>query len=301
MFFKKALFCTSFFFILGIASIQCKDSNDWNYVPRAPQKTSLLFHSWSIYSQFGEEGVLDEILKKLQITDGTFIEFSVFYDTCTSNVRYLADREWQGIFVDASTELLRDTRKNNQYFRLLPSILCLEEILYFKDVAHLSRVQFIKDSAAINKTTLDRIGNSFFYNNEIDVLSIDLGGADLLLLERVQHKPKIIIVKAGCYWTPFATAKIPAEIALYGLNQPLAVVVDEARNQGYTPVCYTGNVFLVRDDLLKSFQEIKKDPVTLWRDAWYYYLENQPSYVTWIIDKRASHSYIQQFDPLNYN
>jgi len=260
------------------------------------QETSLLFHSWSIYSQFGEEGILDEILKRLDLMEGMFIEFSNFYETCTSNVRFLAERGWQGIFVDIDDDHSSKNRKSYQYIVPLAPILCLEETLYFKDVTHFPDVRFIKESKEVDKNIFDQIVRSLCRGKEIDILSIDVGGFDDLILEGIQHKPKMIIIKAGMYWSPFLVEKIPLEIATNGLNQPLTVLISLARNQGYTPVCYTGNLILVRDDIACLFNEIVKDPITLWMDAWHYFLEKKPSYISWVIENRASKEDIRKFD-----
>lgn len=166
------------------------------------QESSLLYHNWSIYSQLGEEGVLDEILKRLCIEDGIFIEFSSFYNTYTSNVRFLAERGWQGIFIDAAENLSSNNKKKCQPYRFLPPILCLEEILYFKELGHLSQVQFIKDCNVISENYFDQIIQRHFQNKEIDVLSIDLAGLDFKLLEELQNRPKIIIINTDLSLPP---------------------------------------------------------------------------------------------------
>lgn len=258
----------------------------WQEEPTATQKDSLLFCGWSIYSQFGEEGVLDEILKRLNLSEGVFIEFSVFYDLYVSNTRFLADRGWQGVFIDVSTDLSTKDRIKSQNLRKLSPILCMEEILYFKDIGHLPQVQFIKwfitrNSIAARVKNFDQVAHTFFPNKEIDVLSIDLDGLDYLILEELQHKPKVIVVKGASYWTPHVSARrIPDVVTLQGLDQSLPVIIDIAKKQGYMAVCYTGYVFLIREDLSLPFEKIKNDPVNLWFDSYHYYAEKNHSQIS---------------------
>jgi hypothetical protein len=292
----KWMFSMAFLSVLIAEEIEWEKQHYWQNSPLSLQDSSLLFHNWSIYSQLGEEGVLDEILKRLNLDMGNFVECSAFYGAYISKVRFLADRGWRGIFVDVSARLKGHNWENSQPFRFLPPILCLEEMLYFKDVKHLPQVQFIDDTSVGDGYSIHQAIDTYFQDREVDILSIDLGGLDYLALENLQYRPKIIIITAGLSWTPLLTTKIPLEIASYGLNQPIAVLIDLAQNKGYAPLCYMGSIFFIRNDLLFPFQSIKKDSVTLWLDFWYYCIENRPSYISWIINSRNSNNYVGMFD-----
>jgi len=245
------------------------------------QKNSLLFHSWSRYSQFGEEGILEEILRRLQIDDGFFVEFGAANGLYLSNTRFLAERGWKGAFIEASPELIEEAMEN-----------C-------KDLPH---VQLINEFVAPNKAskrgmTLDTIAEIYFPEEEIDVLSIDIDGSDYLILENLRCKPKIILIEGGIYWSPTLRKRIPDAIAAYDLNQPLPEMFSIAAKKGYTPVCFTINTFFIRNDLASCFQEIENDPESLYWDSWYYYSEKYPHHIEYVRRARDSNSLIRKYDP----
>lgn len=248
-------------------------------LPTAVQESSLLYKSWAIYSQWGEEGILDEILMRLNIKNGFFVEFGG-WDAChLSNTRFLADRGWAGMFIEADEKLHHEAVKN---------------------CAHLSKVQclceFVTDKPTSKGKTLDQIAAEYFPQQEIDVLSIDIDGADYLILEKLKCRPKVILIEGGISWHPLVTKRMPDLIAKNQLNQPLYVIFKIASKAGYTPVCFTINSFLIRNDLIEPFKCIKNDAVTLWFDSWYYYLEKFPIISSYIREVRATDPWILQYD-----
>lgn len=266
-----------FLFLLFITQLRASDP-----FPSSVHPNSLLHKAWSIHSQFGEEGILEEILKRLQITDGFFVEFGAADGAYASNTRFLADRGWKGAFIESSRELIERAR-----------LTC----------NHLFHVQIIHEFVTWDPQdprgrTFDEIADQFFPFEEIDVLSIDIDGADLQILETLWRKPKIIIIEGGVYWHPTLTTRIPDPIAFHEINQPLPVIFEVARKKGYKPVCFTINTFFVREDLYPRFQEIQNDPVTLWFDSWYYYSKKNLPHILYVKNARETNPNIRQFDEL---
>ncbi|MBI2743610.1 MAG: FkbM family methyltransferase [Chlamydiales bacterium] len=250
--------------------------------PKKIQKQSLLHKAKSIYSQFGEEGILEEILKRLDIKSGFFVEFGAADGRYLSNTRFLAERGWRGAFIEASPSLFEKAKEN---CRDIPQVMLINEFVSC-------------DPLDCRGKMFDLIAAQYFPKEEIDVLSIDIDGSDYLILETLRCKPKIIIVEGGVYWSPHLTTRIPDEVAAQDLNQPLPVVFEEAKRLGYRPVCFTINTFLVREDLYPVFQKIKNDPVTLWTDSWIYYSKHYPGHIEWVRNARKTHPLIRQFDHL---
>lgn len=249
--------------------------------PSSIQKNSLLFQSWSKRSQYGEEGILDAILKRLNITDGFFAEFGGWDGEYLSNTRFLADRGWRGAFIEADSKLSIQAQKNCRH---LPKVQCICEFVTW-------------DRAKSQGKTFDQIADQFFPKEEIDVLSIDIDGPDYLILESLKRRPKIIIIEGGICWFPTVSTRIPDIVAKNEVNQPLSVIFDIARKKGYKPVCFTINTFFVREDLFAPFEDIKNDPLTLWFDSWNYYKQKTPGIASYVRKIRASHPWIRQFDP----
>lgn len=254
---------------------------DMPVIPTETQKNSLLFHSWANLSQFGEEGILDEILKRLGITSGFFVEFGAWDSLHLSNTRFLADKGWKGAFIEADEALIAEARKNCEH---LPNVQCIHEFVTWDKALSLGK-------------TFDQIADQFFPKEEIDVLSIDIDGADYLILETLKRKPKIIIIEGGISWHPALTKRVPDFVAKNQSNQPLAVIFEIAKKKGYKPVCFTINTFFVREDLYEPFKNIENDSISLWFDSWYYFLEKAPAISSYVRDVRTTDPWIKQFDP----
>ncbi len=271
---------TSYFIACGLFFSGTNSLNADSILPTKVQENSLLYKSRSIYSQWGEEGILDEILTRLNIDKVFFIEFGG-WDAChLSNTRFLADRGWAGAFIEADEQLHNQAVKNCEH---LPNVQCLCEFVTW-------------DSALSKGKTLDQIVESHFPKQEIDVLSIDIDGADYLILEKLKCRPKIIIIEGGISWHPLVTKRIPDLVAKNQINQPLDVIFKIAKKVGYTPVCFTINSFLIRNDLVDPFKEIKNDAVSLWFDSWYYYLDKFPEIASYIREVRATNPWALQYD-----
>lgn len=245
------------------------------------QKDSLLNTNWKIYSQSGEESVLDQMLKKMNIQKGFFVEFGGCDGKLLSNTRFLAERGWEGAFIEC----------DNQFFPKL-----------YETCSQFSHVQGIKEFVTATADdrrgkTLDFIQSTYFPNKEIDVLSIDIDGPDYLILENLQCRPKIICIESSGYWHPSLKTKIPDEIAVKNLGQPLSVIIDIAKAKGYEPVCFlTVNLFLVRKDFYHLFSSIDNSCETLWLESWNHLKLKQPSDQKYIQQARATDPNIRAYD-----
>lgn len=57
-----------------------------------------------IHSQTGEDGVLDETFRRMNITNGTFCEFGAHNGKYCSNTRHLLEQGWTGKLIEANLE-----------------------------------------------------------------------------------------------------------------------------------------------------------------------------------------------------
>lgn len=64
-----------------------------------------------IFSQFGEDGIIDFLVKKLDLKIKTFIEFGV-EDYEESNTKFLLEaRNWKGLVIDSSKKFINIIKK----------------------------------------------------------------------------------------------------------------------------------------------------------------------------------------------
>jgi hypothetical protein len=238
---------------------------------------SLNRYPRKVYSQSGEDGVIEEIFKRLDIHNGFFVEFGAYDGITLSNTRYLWEKGWSGVMIEPHPDSFAKLR---QHYHQQPRIICLHMFVSFK-------------GSSIAGQTFDEIANTFFPHNEIDFLSIDIDGADYRILESLVCKPKVICIEAGMHWHPLLNIMIPDEFAFQGLQQPLAIMNSIAQAKGYTPVCLEGgNLFLIRNDLAHFFNEVPQDTLTLWRDGWRSYPESHD----YLIKFRANNTIIVRFE-----
>lgn len=262
-----------FFFVLFFQQCLFSESDESNY-------DSLHHYSQNVYSQRGEDGILQEILSRLNIENGFFVEFGAWDGIWFSNSRNLFEKGWSGVFIEADKrgyQALISNYKNEK------NALCLNEFVAYEDEE--------------KGKTIDAIADEYFPNQEIDFMSIDVDGADHLILEGLKRKPKILCIEGGFSWNPNFTKRVPDNIALQNLQQPLSVMIEIGRKQGYEPICFTQNTFFIRSDLYEPFKEIKNDPLTLWQEGF----RNLPSETkNWLINHRKTHKIIRFFEGKEY-
>lgn len=246
----------------------------------ASNDDSLHKYSQNIYSQRGEDGILQEILSRLNIENGFFVEFGAWDGMWLSNSRNLLEKGWSGVYIEADKKgyeaLISNYRNEN-------NVLCLNE--------------FVAYEGQEQGKTIDAIADEYFPHQEIDFMSIDIDGADHLILECLKRKPKILCVEGGFSWNPNFTRRVPDQIAFQNLQQPLAVMIDIGKKQGYEPVCFTQNTIFIRSDLYEPFKEIKNDPLTLWQEG---FQNLPPETRSWLIDFRRKHSIIRSVEGKEY-
>lgn len=210
---------------------------------------SLNRYSFIVYSQYGEDGVINEIFNRLGIKNGFFVEFGAADGVWLSNTRYLWEQGWSGAMIEPGSkynQLVANYKNSN--------VLCIKEFVSWEEDAK-------------EGLTFDKIKEKYFADQEIDLLSVDVDGLDYQILKSLKCRPKVIMVECNLYWHPLFTKEVPTDIAVHNLQQPLAVMIKMARELGYEPVCATINLFLVRKDLYEPFKKCPSDALTLWRDG----------------------------------
>jgi hypothetical protein len=131
---------------------------------------------YNIHSQYGEDGVINHILDTIGVTEGYFVEFGAWDGIYMSNTCLLAEKGWEGIFIEASKEKFEILMKNHNNPRL-------ELINAFVEVN--------------GKYSLDNIINrSKFKGKDPILLSIDIDSDDLAIwMSLKEYRPNIVIIE----------------------------------------------------------------------------------------------------------
>ena len=134
---------------------------------------NLINFGFKVYSQSDEDGILEEIFKRIGISQKKFIELGV-QDGKECNTTYLLKSGWSGLWVDMST----DENKLRLDFRNY-----IKENLNFK-------------KQWITKKNVNEIIYGFYSDNdEIDLLSIDLGINTYHILSEIKVNPRVIVTE----------------------------------------------------------------------------------------------------------
>lgn len=198
---------------------------------------------FKVFSQFGDDGIIQYLVHHLKIETKTFIEFGVENYT-ESNTRFLLmNNNWKGLVIDGSKENVDYIKNDNIYWKYDLTAVCA----------------FV-DRENINKIFLE---NNF--SGEIGLLSIDIDGNDYWVWDAINViNPAIVIVEYNSLFGPKAKVSTPYDAAfqrtkahysnLY-FGASLAALCSLAEHKGYAFVGSNSagcNAFFVKRKLIIS-------------------------------------------------
>jgi hypothetical protein len=209
-----------------------------------PDATRPLWqHEFKVFSQWGEDGIIQFLVNHLEIANRTFIEFGV-EDFAESNCRFLLMKDyWSGFVIDGSEKNIARLRAS--YFFWQHQLTPKASFITRENVAAL----------------LDESG----FDKELGILSVDIDGVDYHVLEALgQWRPAILIVEYNeafgtqrpvtvPYDPMFVRQKKHVSNQYWGANLPAFCHL--ASQRSYALVGVNGvasNAFFVRRDLLNE-------------------------------------------------
>jgi len=138
---------------------------------------------YKVYSQNDEDGIINEIFKRIGTTNKTFVEFGVM-DGLESNCHFLLFNGWRGLWIEGDEK-------------------------YFKDLRNIfSKPLSTKQLTAINgfitiENINELIGNVGKINGEIDLLSIDIDGNDYWVWKAINCiQPRVVVIEYNAKFPP---------------------------------------------------------------------------------------------------
>lgn len=198
---------------------------------------------FKVFSQWGQDGIIQYLINKLDIKSNTFIEFGVGNYT-ESNTRYLLMNDnWKGLIIEQNKKDVEYIKNDNIYWQYDISIL----------------------NSKINKDNINDLISSKFANKEIGLLSIDIDGNDYWVWKSIEYKPCIVICEYNSllgntdkltvpYDESFSRYKYSYSGLFYGAS--LQALISLGKEKGYVFIGCNKNAsdaFFIRKDLyLKS-------------------------------------------------
>lgn len=127
---------------------------------------------FKVFSQFGDDGIIQYLINQIEITHRTFVEFGVENYT-ESNTRFLlVNNNWKGLVIDGNKANIDYIQKDSLYWKY-----------------DLTAVQAFVDRDNINRILLE---NNF--SGEIGILSIDIDGNDYWIWESIHVVDPILVI-----------------------------------------------------------------------------------------------------------
>jgi len=197
-------------------------------------KTLLKFRK-NIYSQAGEDGIIEEILKRLSIQDGWFVEFGAWDGKYLSNTYALLKQGWKGVYIEGDKKKFEDLQKTASEFpnKLFP-------ICAFVGL----KGEFLLDSL-LSKVNIP---------SEFEILSIDIDSYDWHVWKSVEkYSPKIVIIEINSSTPPDIKYIQPpgrTDLPFLKCGSSFIPMLELGKEKGYELVCHTGNMIFVRRDLI---------------------------------------------------
>jgi hypothetical protein len=187
----------------------------------------MINKGFSVYSQYGEDGILEYLLSILNITKGECCEFGMSGIKYSNTFNLVKNKNWYGIYIEREQHHL-DTL--NQLFKYSENITLIQ-----------------KSVETSGENSLDSLLSTTDIKKDFDILSIDIDGIDYHIWDSLKnYNPKIVIIEINPFYKP------GEEYINDGTNfsSSFTSVVKLGESKGYTLVCMTGNLIFVRTDLI---------------------------------------------------
>lgn len=199
-------------------------------------KKTLNEYKKNIFSQYGEDGITEEILRRLGISSGTCVEFGATDGVSISNTAFLwAKKGWKGVLVEC----------NESYFKALADMVDGYEC---KTV-----LAMVSPTGEDSIESILKKENVNF--NDVKVMSVDIDGDEYHILKDLSSlKPPLLIVE----YNP----TIPPEMTVVskegsGFGSSSRALSDLASKMGYKLVAMTtNNCFFVDSRFSDKFSDL---------------------------------------------
>ena len=211
------------------------------------------------YSQNGEDGIIQELIKLLNINNNSWCcEFGAWDGKNWSNTFYLVKKnDFNAIYIESDKKKFEQLKKTQKKYN---KILAINE--------HVER-----DRNSIK--SLDNILSNTPIPKHFDLLSIDIDSYDLDVWDSLKNYfPKIVIIEINSSIKPGIYLKHGSK----SQGNSFSATTNVAKQKGYKLICHTGNCIFARNDLINKLNIDPKYldfPDLLFDKSWLYKKESK--------------------------
>lgn len=186
----------------------------------------LLNYKKNIHSQNGEDGVLIEIFRRLNVTPSWVCEFGAWDGKHLSNTFHWVQKGANAVFIEADSERMKDLQKTCEEY---PTILPIHSMV-----------------EAEGENSLDNILMNTNIPSDFDILSIDIDSYDYQVWKGFHnYKPKVVVIEINSGVQPTDEHHIHDE---QHQGTGFLPMLRLGMQKSYSLVAHTGNLIFVHND-----------------------------------------------------
>lgn len=204
----------------------------------------LLQYRRDVYSQTGEDGIIERILETLPTNDRWCVEFGAWDGMFLTNTRNLIEKGYASVLIEADRERFSKLQRN---YKNRKNVIAINEYVGFTP-----------------KDNLDQVLSNTPVPKEFDFLSIDIDGNDYHVWRATSaYRPKVVVIEFNptipthVYFVQLADASISQGTSLLAM-------VELGREKGYELVSVLPhNAFFVKREYYDRFEIVCNAPEVL--------------------------------------
>ena len=211
--------------------------------------TWLLEHRRDVYSQTGEDGIIEKILELLPDHNKWCVEFGAWDGLFLTNTRNLIEsKQYSAVLIEADARKFQDLQENHRH---RDNVITINRFVGFTE-----------------KDNLDQILGNTPIPDDFDLLSIDIDGNDYHVWEAIEsYRPKVVVIEFN--------PTIPTDVRFVQPREPsvsqgssLSALVELGRTKGYELVSVLPfNAFFVKREYYDRFEIESNSPHVLRTDS----------------------------------
>lgn len=232
----------------------------------------IQYYEFKVFSQWGDDGIIQYLIHKLDFEHKTFVEFGVENYLEANSKFLLINNNWSGYVLDGSTSNVEQIKNSSLYWKYK---------LKVKD-------------AFITAENINQLLQESSFGENIGILSIDIDGNDYWIWKTIEIKPIVVIVEYNSvfgaqnpwtipYQADFVRNKAHFSNLYYGTS--LLSLFNLAKEKGYAFIGCNGagnNAYFVRNDKLNGL--IPKSCEEGFVDAYFRESRNIEQQLTYLSD-----------------
>jgi hypothetical protein len=207
-------------------------------------------YSRNIFSQNGEDGIIEELFTRLNITSGWVCEFGAWDGIHLSNTfNLIKNKNFSGVFIEGDEARFKDLLNTQKEH---PQIVAIN-----KYVSHVEN----------DDNTLDNILKETGIPIDFELLSIDIDSFDYQVWNTLEkYKPKIVIIEINSGINPHIENHIHTPGLYEGTSfMPMYKL---GIKKGYKFVLHTGNMIFIKNELYEKLNMSCSNPSLNFRNNW---------------------------------